>query len=187
MTDHSLNRALNIKLLKPGFVRALSQAWGYDTCWEECKDRYPAHDPQSNPSFGNCLVSTLAAWADRGFKDFIVPGLAYELDRMSPGWHFRLSAAEGKEIDATWQQFDELAFFVALKPGDRLHTQLVLGSFFDADEEAGLRRRLALLLERMEEKGYRVGVSADDIVDRALRELSYVFMPSQPNLGFQLR
>jgi len=60
-----------------------------------------------------------------------------------------------------------------LPPGHPLHNKVVWGSFFDPAEEASLRQRLALLLDRMSAAGYDIDFTADRIVDHAKEHFAY--------------
>jgi hypothetical protein len=172
MSDHGIDKALNIDLLNPDFVAALEKAWCAETCWNGCRDGYPADG--SNPAFGNCFVSTLAAWADRGFQDEIIPCTFREPGAASDGWHFQLRS-EGVTIDPTFQQFNDGVAVKQLPPGDPMHNIVAFGSIFDPAEEASLRERLALLIRRMDtEGGYKLSHTAGAIVDRLKQRFAYV-------------
>jgi hypothetical protein len=172
MSAHGIDKALNIHLLKPEFVAALQQAWCVDTCWPQCRNQYPRDG--SNPAFGNCFVSTLAAWADRGFEDQIIPCTFTQPGMAGEGWHFQLGASEGT-IDPTYQQFDDGVSVKQLPVSDPMHKTVARGSIFEPNEEASLRERLNLLLERMEFKaGYDVRYTADQIIDTLKQRFAYV-------------
>ncbi len=136
-------------------MAALQKAWCADTCWNGCKSGYPADG--SNPSFGNCFVSTLAAWADRGFQDRVILCTFTQPGMDGEGWHFQLGTPEGTTIDPTYQQFDDGVNVKQLPATDPMHKAVAWGSIFEPNEEASLRERLNLLLERMEYKGWLRG------------------------------
>ncbi len=192
---HSIDQALNIDLLPAGFVQAMQKAWCEETCWPGCAADYPA-DRDSNPSFGNCLVTTLAAWAARGFTDDVIPSKVDET-----AWHFRLGAYHDDvtdprmdrhgtiQIDPTWQQFEDGAVFRELNintPAARAEYKEVIDGSFWQDES--LVSRLQILLDRMEtEGGYKSEHSAAQIVGRLQDEYQYVhragFVKGRQNPG----
>lgn len=170
MSDHGIDKAKNINTLNPQFVEALQKAWCADTCWGPIRGQYPQDG--SNPAFGNCLVSTLAAWADGGFEDDIIPCLFLEPGMTQDGWHFQLETENGT-VDPTFQQFKEGVVLQQLPPDHPMHKTVVQGSLFDKAEEASLRQRLALLLDRMSAAGYDIDYTADRIVDHAKEHFAY--------------
>jgi len=164
---HSIDHALNANKLAPAFMQALEKAWCVETCWPQIRDSYSAQ----NPSYGNCLVSVLAAWADRGFKDTIMPGLALYLGQQT--WHFRLMDLN-TPIDPTWQQFKQGTYFQAVPSGLPVHHRIIEGSLFNAAENTDLRQRLNMLLSRMKDHGYEAPCTADEIADRAEQSFAYL-------------
>ena len=164
---HSIDHALNANKLAPAFMQALEKAWCLETCWPQIRTSYSAQ----NPSYGNCLVSVLAAWADRGFKDTIMPGLALYLGQQT--WHFRLMDL-GTPIDPTWQQFKHGTYFQAAPSGLPVHRKIIQGSLFDTEENADLRIRLGRLLANMENYGYQAPYTADEVVDRMEKSFAYL-------------
>jgi hypothetical protein len=173
MSDHGIDKALNIRLLDPDFTAALQKAWCADTCWGPIQKQYPPDG--GNPAFGNCFVSALAAWADRGFQDRIIPCTFTQPGMDGEGWHFQLGTPEGATIDPTYQQFDDGVNVKQLPPADPVHKKVAWGSIFEPSEEASLRERLGLLLERMEHVGgYEIDYTADAIVDCLKTRFAYV-------------
>lgn len=164
------NMPLNTGRLDKAFFIALEHAWCRETCWQGCRDQYS----EDNPAWGNCLVSTLAAWAARGFGDEVMPGLALHLGQAT--WHFRLMA-RGMPIDPTWQQFEAGTYFQPLPRGIPMHGVVVAGSLFNAQENAQLRQRLGLLIRRMADRGYDLGHDAEFIVDQAEQRFAYARVP----------
>lgn len=178
--QHQIENALNIEYLSAGFITAIQKAWCYDTCWDGCKDRYFAQNPdlnpatdaritgQTNPSFGNCLVTTLAAAADMYFNAEILPSLVHEAGKDQPTWHFFLSlnTMGWVDIDPTRQQFSADAEVEVLEKYHPMRNEVLYGSLFETQENERLRARLALLLNRMEQNGYGLRFDADEIVDR---------------------
>lgn len=183
---HDIGNALNIDLLHPVFVEAVQKAWCREACWPGCIQDYP-QDRDDNPSFGNCLVTTLAAWAARGFQDDIIPGKVDET-----AWHFRLGVygydpdderldekldSKGSvPVDPTWQQFESGATFRELEINNAAqraeYKEVVTGSLWD-DET--LIPRLQVLLDRLHAiGGYDVGYRADEIVGKARCEFKNV-------------
>lgn len=166
---HGIDHALNLEQLDADFVVAMQEAWCKKTCWGPIAGDYPANK-ETNPSFGNCFVTILAAWADRGFQDEIVASFVYEPGNDNPAWHFRLGiqTSEGRVlVDPTRQQFGESAEFQELTESHEMYDTVIFGSIFDPEENEQLRVRLALLLERMKTLGgYDVHHSAEDILHR---------------------
>jgi hypothetical protein len=159
------NSGLNTDRLNPVFLSALQTAWCAETCWPPLRNHYS----NDNPAKGQCLISTLAAWASRDFRDAVVPGLALSLGETT--WHFRLMALT-EPIDPTWQQFLDGTYFQGLPMGLPMRHRVVEDSIYNPPENADLRRRLGLLLRRMEESGYKIHYTAGEIIDRAEQHFS---------------
>lgn len=162
---HDASRAINVHLLDPSLWEGMQRAWNIDTCWPGCADNYP-QNRDDNPSFGNCFVTVLLAWADRGFRDTIVPGIAHNPATRTDTWHFRLRAHEGKIcaiIDPTWQQFSEGAVFEEICPDNPMYGTILKESVFEDDS---LRDRLQAMLTWMEElnENYTARYSANEII-----------------------
>lgn len=161
--EHGIDNAVNIHLLDPVFVEAMQPAWSAETCWGGCKDDYPENRDE-NPSFGNCLLTTLAAWADRDFIDDVVP--CYVTDStMKNAWHFILRIGT-VDVDPTAQQFKRGYERTELASGSQDFEDVIYGSFFEPGEHKSLIERLDLLLEGMQEAGYQTKYSAQEIVQR---------------------
>lgn len=154
-----LNSAVNADILDQNFRQALEASWDIETCWPGCRDRWTPE----NPAWGQCLVSTLAAWAYRGGHDNIVAGLTFVPGNAQGIWHFRLKTNEKKDVDLTWQQFEAGSFFKPLQPEDDLYATVNRGSFL---QDPSLLTRLNLLLGRMKDHGCDAGMTAREIVDR---------------------
>ncbi|MCD8526374.1 MAG: hypothetical protein LRY62_04245 [Alphaproteobacteria bacterium] len=164
-----------------GFVKAMQAAWCRETCWEGCTDEY---DAAENPAEGQCLVTTLAAWADNGFADYLQTVLvqADVHPPRPPVWHFNLHHSRlglyEFDIDPTSQQFPRGSRYATVSRvsiASRQHHEIVYGSLFEPQAAASLERRLTLFLSRMENPGgYKINTSAADILARAEQYFDYV-------------
>ncbi|MDD3370364.1 MAG: hypothetical protein PHE27_00915 [Alphaproteobacteria bacterium] len=163
--------------MDPAFETALRKAWSRKTCWGGCRDQYPADG--SNPSFGNCVVSVLALWADRDFRGKVTPCLCREPETNVPIWHFQL--VDGKEIsDPTAGQFKPGTEMTSISPRDPRFPAM-MAPFFDPLVDADLRRSLSILLSRMETLGgYKSKYDADKIVDRMQEKTSVALRFRRP-------
>lgn len=181
---HSVENALNTELLPDGFMAAAAKSWCWETCWPPIRKD---HNQQDNPSFGNCLVTTLAAWAARDFQDAIIPGIVNDTD-----WHFRLGlqtadpAYKGQtddcgtvQVDATWQQFSRNAQFrelTCLTPEARdFYKDVISESLWEDDS---LAFRLESLMDRMNFiGGFKINYSAREIINKAQEQWQFIFAP----------
>lgn len=179
---HEIHRALNANCFPADFVRAMQKAWCRETCWERNAAQY---DARKNPALGQCLVTTLAAWASADFQDRIQTVLVTpSVPRAAPTvWHFnlrhtRLGGFYDFDADLTCQQFPrDSQFEVIPRIGDAymFHYEMAYGSLFEPRAAHSLERRLALFLSRLEsEGGYRIGHSAGEILARAETEFGHV-------------
>lgn len=198
---HSIENALNIDYLDPDLVSAMQKAWCYETAYNGCKDDYwaenPALDSESdtlepgtdNPSLGNCFMTTLVAWAARGFVDEIVPCLVSEpgKDPESPAWHFYLEIDLGEaqtiEVDPTRQQFKPEYKLEPVRPNHPRHNEMLYYSVFEPQESDSVRYRLGLMLALMNDRdAYDPGYTADEIIQRLEEKFAYARQPAtQPN------
>ncbi|MCD8520322.1 MAG: hypothetical protein LRY57_03350, partial [Alphaproteobacteria bacterium] len=147
----------------------MQAAWCRETCWEGCTDEY---DAAENPAEGQCLVTTLAAWADNGFADYLQTVLvqADVHPPRPPVWHFNLHHSRlglyEFDIDPTSQQFPRGSRYATVSRvsiASRQHHEIVYGSLFEPQAAASLERRLTLFLSRMENPGgYKINTSAAD-------------------------
>lgn len=166
---------LNAGYLKQEFVQALEKSWSADAIWPGCKDGYA--EGVSHPSYGQCLVGTLATWAahggpQEGFR--IVPGVLMG-DNIPDGgvWHFQLQYQEGLEepvpVDVTWDQVENGVFISAMEAGGaELYREIVQGSFpFDES----LIPRLKVIIENIRAQGIHYEPSAKSVAHRAYEHL----------------
>ena len=133
----------------------------------------------SHPSYGQCLVGTLATWqAHNDAQDCfsIMPGILNG-DNMPEGgvWHFQLQLRENRglrlPVDVTWDQVENGLFLRAFEiGGDALHQEIVNGSF---PEDDSLVPRLNIIMRNLENHGQSFDVSAQDIVDQAYESLCF--------------
>lgn len=152
---------------------ALSAAWCADTAYPECREEYPAKDP----SWGNCLVSSMVIQAVQGGK--VLFGVV-DTPNDDGLWHAR-NHLDGWghhtpdiEVDATWQQFDQPAKFHVGYGG--LQREIIENSVFKDDT---LLPRLTLLVERMaEQTGYVVPKTAAEML-ADLREAYSIYDPER--------
>ncbi|MCB9990080.1 MAG: hypothetical protein H6867_01710 [Rhodospirillales bacterium] len=172
--------------LDPAFIAALEQSWCYETCWDGCKPDYDG----TNPALGQCFVSTLIAWAIRGYQDEIVPSLVYEPQAPThkPAWHFYLEqtgpAAQKTAIDLTRRQFAAGSRIEECREGHPDHNRMVYHSVFEAREGASLAHRLGVLLSRLRENGFDAGLHPPDILSRLAKIFSYAkALPAPPPAG----
>lgn len=187
-SEHHIDNALNIEYLSAGCTDAMQKAWCYETCWDGCKEFYFTENPelnpltdllstgQTNPSFGNCLVSSLVAWADCSFKPELLPSLVYEIGKTQPAGHFFLALEDNAgwvDIDPTRQQFIAAHEVEVTDKGHERHHEILYYSIFEPNENARLRYRLGLLLERMDRHGYESNFTADEIMDRLEQKFTY--------------
>lgn len=172
-SPHDISRALNLDWLDVDLVNVLPEVWSRDTCWPGCASEYP-ENLADNPSFGNCLVTTLAAWAHHDYNDEIVAGLVHLPEGGAPIWHFRLRCHEETvdpvDIDATWQQFPEGAVFEELEEEHPRYDEVIQGSFF---EDPSLPARLAKITCALESQG--IAVHPAHQPGAILRQLGYMY------------
>ena len=163
---HSVSRAVNLDILEPKFAAALQQAWCREACWPGCVGGYPVNR-DDNPSYGNCLVSALAAYAARGMRDELIPAKVDE-----SAWHFRLGLVDSVQVDTTWQQFEKGSVFRALTPGTEEYSEVMKGSLVD---DQSLVPRLGVIIDRMKSlAGVELGYTAEQIVESVCTRYEHV-------------
>lgn len=167
---------LNSHRLKKDFVEALQKYWSPDAIWSECRNGY--REGISHPSYGQCLVGTLATWVahdvdDSSFK--IVPGILRGDNIPEAGvWHFQLNdcllKGEIIPVDVTWDQAEKGVFMPVSKRSEPDLYQAILQGSFPEDET--LVSRLGVILSNLERQNYPIAQSAEDIVMQAYEHLS---------------
>jgi len=143
------------------FYPALQKSWSKESCWVPVQSLWQ----ENNPSLGNCFVSVLALWAATDFKGEVVPVLAKQPGKDNQDWHFLIRFGD-VDVDLTRQQFLSGTEIKTLNKSDPMYDMLVKGSVFDATENRSLRVRLRLLLQNLNENGYTIPRSADEIINR---------------------
>ncbi|MFA7277185.1 MAG: hypothetical protein WC043_10340 [Pseudobdellovibrionaceae bacterium] len=160
-------RNLNTK-----FITALKNSWDEAAIWPGCKKDYRA--TISHPSFGQCLVGTLAAWEAHGGTEkrfTLCPGTAFGPLLPPEGvWHFRLKKDTGRKLplvmDLTWDQFENRAIFIpALTASEpELYTKILRSSLI---EDESLPTRLDVIFTNLARHGIHIAATAQETIEKA--------------------
>lgn len=176
---HEIHEALNANCFEYNFIKAMQKAWCRETCWEDMAAQY---DARKNPALGQCLVTTLAAWADEGFQDIIQTVLVKTETHPFPLWHFNLYYSRRGlyefDADLTRQQFPRGSYFetVSALSNPRSHHEIIYGSLFEPRAAYSLERRLNLFVARLESEGrYKLEATPAQIIARAEQQFCYVW------------
>ncbi len=162
---------LNAHHLRQDFVTALERAWSPDAIWPGCKDGYK--HGVSHPSYGQCLVGTLATWSAHGDLEGqfrIVPGVLKGDNLPYDGvWHFQMSMIgvmhKLQPIDVTWDQAVNGCFTSAMSmDDDGAYARIVDGSF---PGDSSLVPRLDIILRNLKKQGILGSQSSENIVRAA--------------------
>ncbi len=173
---------LNGHELPQKFKTALSRSWDEAAIWPGCKDGYIPGE--SHPSYGQCLVGTLATLSycrqnyDTQFSlaagEAIYPNgdsvWHFQLTHLMPNPQHRLTAVP---IDVTWDQFPEgTTFQEASDWGNNANrdklAEILIGSFWGDDT---LVDRTQVIVNNLRDNGISIRQTGKEIVVGQRNEL----------------